>query len=175
MSILLNGGAIYHSSRRQSTVSLNSGEAEVKAAALLAELLSSVVPLWSELLGSSPPPIRCLIDNKAAKKQLESGVESSASASYLKPKRYCESKIYAGLMWLDYVPGKENFSDLGTKQVRDTTEFLYKNDILTGAKPYMFESGEATRILTKILKLPDQFFRFSQILLREMGSPKMYI
>ena len=146
VSILLNGGAIYHVSRRQTTVSANSAEAEVKAAALLAELLSFVVVLWSELAGAAHPPVRCLIDNKAAKKQLESGVDTSASASYLKPKRYCESKIYAGLMWLDFIPGVENFADVGTKQVRDTKEFLRKDGILSGRAPRMFETEELARM-----------------------------
>jgi hypothetical protein len=147
VSILLNGAAIYHVSRRQSTVSTNSTEAEVKAAALLAELLPYVVLLWSELVGVPSPPVRCLIDNKAAKKQIESGVDTSASASYLKSKRYCESKVYSGLMWLDFIPGVENFSDVGTKQVRDTTEFLRKDGVLTGKAPHMFETEEVALML----------------------------
>jgi len=106
------------------------------------------VVLWSELAGAAHPPVRCLIDNKAAKKQLESGVDTSASASYLKPKRYCESKIYAGLMWLDFIPGVENFADVGTKQVRDTAEFLRKDGILSGRVPRMFEAEELARMLT---------------------------
>ena len=149
VSILLNGAAIYHVSRRQSTVSANSTEAEVKAAALLAELLPYVVLLWSELAGTSSPPIRCLIDNKAAKKQIESGVDSSASAPYLKSKRYCESKVFSGLMWFDYIPGVQNFADVGTKQVRDTTEFLKKDGILSGHAPYMFETEELSLLLSE--------------------------
>ena len=82
------GGPIFHASRRQSTVSANTSEAEVKAAAVLTEVPSFIVPLWSKLTGVVHPPVRCLIDNTAAKKQMENGVDSVASASCLKHCRY---------------------------------------------------------------------------------------
>ena len=152
-SVLMNGAAIYHVARRQSTVSQTSAEAEVKAAALLAEVLSAVVPLWSEIAGVVHPTVRVLIDNKAAKKQCESGTDTVASAPYVRSKAYCESKIYSGLMWLDLVPGKENCSDMGTKQIRDTPEFVTKDGILSGKTPFLFESAEVARILLKQTQL----------------------
>ena len=90
-----------------------------------------------------------MIDNKAAKSQCQSGTDTVASAPYLRSKSYCESKIYAGLMWLDLVSGTENGSDMATKQIRDTAEFLKKDGILCGKAPFLFESAEVTRILLK--------------------------
>ena len=144
---MLNGGAIFHCSRRQSTVSANVNEAEVKAASLLADLLSFVVLLWSEIAGMPHPPVRCLIDNSTAKKQMDSGAGTMSSSSYLKSKRYCESKVYAGLLWFDLIPGAVNIADVGTKQVRDTQEFLRKNGVLTGQCPFLCETEEGARLL----------------------------
>ena len=52
VSVLMNGAVVHHVSRRQSTVSMTSTEAEVKAAAMAAEVIASVVPLWSEIAGA---------------------------------------------------------------------------------------------------------------------------
>ena len=38
--------------------------------------------------------------------------------------------IYGGLMWLDLANGSVNPADMGTKQIRDTAEFLMKDGIL---------------------------------------------
>ena len=69
----MNDAAIYYAPRRQVAVSNISTEAEVKAAALTAEVLADIVPLWSELAGSVHPPVHTMTDNKAAKSQYESG------------------------------------------------------------------------------------------------------
>jgi len=149
VTVLMNGAAILHVSRRQATVSNSSTEAEVKAAALLAEVLASVVPLWSELAGARHPAVRCMIDNKGAKKMVESGTDTVASAPFLRSKAYTECKIYSGLMWMDLVPGGENPADVTTKQVRDTQEFRDKDGIISGLRPFLFESDEVRRLLAK--------------------------
>ena len=146
-SVHMNGAAIYHVSRRQTTVSQTSAEAETKAAAFIAEALSAIVPLWSEIAGAAHPAVRVFMDNKAAIKQCASGTDTAASAPYLRSKAYCESKIYAGLMWLDFVPGCDNSADMGTKQVRSTAEFEKKDGVLSGAAPFLFESATVTRLL----------------------------
>jgi hypothetical protein len=146
VSVLMNGAVVHHVSRRQSTVSMTSTEAEVKAAAMAAEVIASVVPLWSEIAGAMHPPVRVCIDNKGAKKQCESGTDTVASAPYLRCKSYCESKIYEGLLWLDLVPGEQNGADMGTKQIRDTSEFIRKDGLLSGRVPSMFPSAEVLHI-----------------------------
>ena len=90
-------------------------------------------------------PVRVCIDNKGAKKQCESGTGTVASAPYLRCKSYCESKTYAGLLWPDLVPGEENGADMGTKQIRDTPEFVRKGGLLTGRAPYLFSSAQVLR------------------------------
>jgi len=137
----MNGAAIFHVARRQTTVSNQSTEAEVKAVAQTAEVLQAVVQLWSEIAGARHPCVRTMIDNKGAMTQCASGTDSVASAPYLRSKRYTESKIYSGLMFLDLVPGGDNPSDLGTKQVRSTAEFKRKVNVLSGQEPHLYMSA----------------------------------
>ena len=145
-SVLMNGAAIFHVARRQTTVSNQSTEAEVKAVAQTAEVLQAVVQLWSEIAGARHPCVRTMIDNKGAKTQCESGTDSVASAPYLRSRRYTESKIYSGLMFLDLVPGGDNPSDLGTKQVRSTAEFQMKTDVLSGKSPHLYMSAAVLKM-----------------------------
>jgi hypothetical protein len=145
-TVLMNGAAIFHIARRQTTVSNQSTEAEVKAVAQTAEVLQAVVQLWSEIAGARHPCVRTMIDNKGAKTQCESGTDSVASAPYLRSKRYTESKIYSGLMFLDLVPGGDNPSDLGTKQVRSTEEFRMKTNVLSGKIPHLYMSAAVLKM-----------------------------
>ena len=145
-TVMMNGAAIFHVVRRQTTVSNQSTEAEVKAVAQTAEVLQAVVQLWSEIAGARHPCVRTMIDNKGAKKQCESGTDTVASAPYLRSKCYAESKIYSGLMFLDLVPGDENPSDLGTKQVRSTDEFKRKVKVVSGKEPHLYMSAGVIKI-----------------------------
>ena len=70
---LMNGAVICHAPRRQSTVNHTSTEAEVKAAALVAEALAAIVQLWSEIAGAVNLLMRVLIDSKAAKHRCSNG------------------------------------------------------------------------------------------------------
>ena len=90
--LMMNGGAIFHSSRRQTSVSMTSTEAEVKAASLLVHHLEYVISLWSELAGSKHGTVRCILDNQTAIKHISSGEDSGASSSYLRYKCFAESK-----------------------------------------------------------------------------------
>ena len=67
-TILMNGAAIFHVARRQTTVSNQSTEAEVKAVAQTAEVLQAVVQLWSEIAGARHPCVRTMIDNKGRRR-----------------------------------------------------------------------------------------------------------
>ena len=145
-TVMMNGAAIFHVVRRQTTVSNQSTEAEVKAVAQTAEVLQAVVQLWSEIAGARHPCVRTMIDNKGAKKQCESGTDTVASAPYLRSRSYAESKIYSGLMFLDLVPGDENPSDLGTKQVRSTDEFKRKVKVVSGKEPHLYMSAGVIKI-----------------------------
>ena len=91
---------------------------------MAAGVIASVVPLWSEIAGAMRPPVRVCVDNKEGKKQFKSGTDTVASAPYLRCKSYFESKIYTDLLWLDLIPSGKNGADMGTKQIRDTSEFM---------------------------------------------------
>ena len=69
-----------------------------------------------------------------------------ASAPYLRSRSYAESKIHSGLMFLDLVPGDENPSDLGTKQVRSTDEFKRKVKVVSGKEPHLYMSAGVIKI-----------------------------
>ena len=62
-TILMNGAAIFHVARRQTTVSNQSTEAEVKAVAQIAEVLQALMQLWSEIAGARHPCVPTMIDN----------------------------------------------------------------------------------------------------------------
>ena len=89
---MMNGGAIFHSSRRQSSVSMTSTEAEVKAAGLLVANLEYVIQLWSEIAGIKHGMVRCVMDNQTAVRQVTSGADSPAAAPYLRTCRMIEEK-----------------------------------------------------------------------------------
>ena len=96
IEVMMNGGAIVHCSRRQSSVSMTSTEAEVKAAGLLAQTLEYAVSLWSELAGSRHESVRCIMDNQTAIKHVSKGADVPAAAPYLRHKRMVEEEFIAG-------------------------------------------------------------------------------
>lgn len=151
VTLLMNGAAIMHVARRQTTISMQSTEAEVKAIALAAEILQGVMPIWNEVMEVKHPPVRLMVDNKGAKRQVEAGADNTSSAPYIKCKKYAESKVYEGLMWLDYVPGEKNPADMATKQVRSTAEFEEKNGVISGEKPFLFESTEIAKMKRQMM------------------------
>ena len=149
-TILMNGAAVMHVCRAQSTVSRQSTESEVKSIAGAAEMIQSVVPVWEEMMGRSHPSVRLMTDNKGAKKQVEAGADGPASAAYLRSRKYAESKVYEGLLWLDHVPGEKNPADLATKQVRDISEFNEKNGVISGESPFLYESAQIAELKRKL-------------------------
>lgn len=138
--IMMNGGAIFHSSRRQSSVSMTSTEAEVKAAGLLVANLEYVVQLWSEIAGIKHGMVRCIMDNQTGVRQVSSGTDSPAAAPYLRHCRMVEEKVYSNLIWWDFVHSEKNIADILTKQVRATPEFKVKDGAISGSLPKIFGS-----------------------------------
>ena len=104
-NISLNGAAIAAVARRQSTMSQQTEEAEVKAASLLVEMIQGVVGLRSEFTGVCHPRARYTIDSKSGFGQVSNGTGTQASAPYERAQAYTEEKVYNGLMWVDLIPG----------------------------------------------------------------------
>ena len=147
--IMMNGGAIFHSSRRQSSVSMTSTEAEVKAAGLLVANLEYVIQLWSEIAGIKHGMVRCVMDNQTAVRQVTSGTDSPAAAPYLRTCRMIEEKVYSNMIWWDFVHGEKNIADILTKQVRATPEFQLKDGAISGIRPKIFGSERVKKFTMK--------------------------
>ena len=144
---MMNGGAIFHSSKRQTSVSMTSTEAEVKAVSLLVHHLEYAISFWSEIAGSKHNAVRCILDNQTAIKHISSGADSGASSPYLRHKCFAESKVYSGQVWFDFVHGSKNIADILTKQVRSTPEFIAKGGGISGCRPSMVESEKVSKFL----------------------------
>ena len=89
----MNSGAIFYSPNRQTSVSMTSTEAEVKAASLLVHHLEYAISLWLEIAGSKHDTVRCILDNQTAIKQISSAPDSGASSPYLRHECFAESKF----------------------------------------------------------------------------------
>jgi len=148
VAIFLNGAAIAVISRRQTTISCNTTEAEVKATALGVELLRFIIDLWSEFFHSPHPAVRCLVDNHGVVKQLENGLDRRASAPYRRAQAYGEEACAQSLMWLDEVHGTINPSDVLTKSVNNISEFQSKNQSLNGIIPHPILGNVSRALLT---------------------------
>ena len=147
IAVLLNGAAILWKTRRQTTVSITSTEAEVKAMEPGVQSLRWLTGLVGEFLRTKHGSVRVLDDSSGGISQVVSGMDSAKCASYKKAHAYAEDAVDNGIMWLDHVPGKHNPSDLLTKQVGNIEEFGDKNGVMIGSKPFLYESTAVLDIL----------------------------
>ena len=81
MIIFLNEAVIASKTVRQTTASLNSTEAGVKAIASGVEVVHSLTGLWNEFLHQRHGGVRVLDDSAAAIAQVNHGMESQKCAS----------------------------------------------------------------------------------------------
>ena len=87
------------------------------------------------------------MDNQTATKHLSKGTDATAAAPYLRHKRMLKVKVYRGLIWFYFLHGQHNAADVLTKQVRSTSEFKSKGDIISGCVPQVFETENMPRFL----------------------------
>ena len=147
VTVLLNGAAIAWKTRKQTTVSLNSTEAEIKAMVPGVEMVRSLTGLWEEVMQQRPGCMRVLVDSKPAISQVVHGMDSQKSASYKRAHFYAEDAVDSGLLWLDHIPGEHNPSDLLTKHVSTVAKYEYMNGVLSGNSPHLYETAEVLKIL----------------------------
>jgi hypothetical protein len=147
VAILFNGAAISWKVRRQTTVSLNTTEAEVKAISMGVEMVKSLHQLVSEFMGVEHACVRAMVDSQAAEMQIVDGLDTKKCASYKRSQAYAENAVESGLLWLDHVPGSDNPADILTKAVRCRSEFKRKCAVLSGEEPFLYESAEVLNIL----------------------------
>ena len=145
--IFLNGAAIAWKTRRQTMVSLNSTEAEVKAMIPGVEVVRSLTGLWGEFMHQRHGSVRVPDDSAAAIAQVKHGMDSQKCASYKRAQFYAEEAADQGLMWLDFIPGQHNPSDVLTKHVGGIQEYVYKNGVLCGSAPLLYETAAVRVVL----------------------------
>jgi len=137
--VMLNGAAISWKSRLCSTASTATLEAEMKAAALITMEISWLCDVLGEL-GKRQGAIRVMEDNSGCV-QSAHGFKDSAKANHFKrTQAYVENKCGQGVVWLDDVPGVENWADIFTKSVAPIEQFEKLRDIVMGVKPDRYVS-----------------------------------
>ena len=144
----MNGAAIAWKVRRQTTVSLHTTEAEVKAMCPGVEMIRSLTDIWAEFTTSPHGRVRVLVDSQGGKATVDHGMDSKKCASFKRMQFYVEDAQQSGKIWLDLVPGDHNPSDILTKQCRKISEHVYKNGVLCGSDPMMYESAAVARVLS---------------------------
>ena len=144
---LLNGAAIAWKTRQQTTVSLNSTEAEVKAMVPEVEVVRSLTGLWGELVHQRHGGVRVLEECASAIAQDRHGIDSRKCASHKRAQFYAEEATDQGLMWLDFIPGQHNPSNVLTKHVGSVKKYEYKTGVLCGSAPLLYEAATVLVVL----------------------------
>ena len=147
--MILNGAAIAWKTQRQTTVSLTSTEAEVKAMEPGVQMVRWLTDLWGEFMRKPHGCVRVMDDSQGGVSQAAHGMDNAKCASYKKAQAYAEDAVDHGVLWFDRVPGEHNPSDLLTKQVGNISEFQYKNGIMCGSTPFLYESDAVLEFLTR--------------------------
>ena len=144
--VMMNGAAVAWKVRKQTTVSNNTAEAEVKSCSVGTEIILSMADLHGEFTHQTHGSVRAIGDSEGCLKQILHGLDSKASAPYKRSQAYCEDAVARGLIWLDHVDGKFNPADIFTKAVSNITEFMYKAGVVSGGKPDVYETAAVIKI-----------------------------
>ena len=82
VAVMLNGAAVAWKTRKQTTLSLTSTEAEVKAMSPGIEMLRPLTGLWGELHHQAHGSARTIVDSQGGKAQIEHGMDTKRCASF---------------------------------------------------------------------------------------------
>lgn len=137
--IWLNGGPIAWKSRKQSTVSTATMEAEMKAASLLGMDLVWYRDAMFEL-GVLQGCVRVMEDNSGCVASAHGQRDTAKSANFKRTQAYVEQLCAKGVMWLDDVPGIENPADIFTKSVEPSHQFKKLRDLVMGVSQDVYVS-----------------------------------
>jgi hypothetical protein len=159
--VWLNGGAISWKSKKQSTVSTSTTEAEMKAAAAGCMEVVWLRDLVTEL-GAVQGCIRILEDNQGVVYLTHGQKDTSRSGHFRRPQVFVENLVGAGFMWLDRTETDFNPADIFTKGVEPSTKFGYLRDVIMGIQPDMYLSSSVKELLNG--QLPSN----TNVLLKEM-------
>ena len=119
-------------------------------------------------LGKHQGSVRVMEDN-AGCVQSAHGFKDSAKANHFKrTQTYVENKCGQGIVWLDDVPGTENWADIFTKSVAPIEQFEKLRDIVMGVRPDKYVSPVMRDALMKretwgVNKLLDDMDRWQSV------------
>ena len=144
--VWLNGGAISWRSKKQSTVSTSTTEAEMKAAAAGSMEVVWLRDLVTEL-GVAQGCIRIFEDNQGVVQLTHGQKDTARSGHFRRPQVYVENLVSNGFIWLDRTETDFNPADLFTKQVEPAKKFGYFRDVIMGIQPDMYMSKSVKEML----------------------------
>ena len=147
--VFLNGGPISWKSKKQSTNSTATLEAEMKAAALVGMELVWLRDLVCEL-GVEQGCVRVMEDNAGCVALAHGQKDTAKSNHFKRTQAYVECLVGRGVMWLDDVPGMYNPADIFTKGPSSSLpvkRFGELRDVVMGRYPFLFESSGAAEYL----------------------------
>jgi len=147
--IFLNCGPISWKSRKQSTNSTATLEAEMKAAALAGMELVWLRDLVSEL-GVVQGCVRVMEDNAGCVALAHGQKDTARSNHFKRTQAYVEGLVGRGVMWLDDVPGFHNPADIFTKGPSGSLpvhRFKKLRDMVMGVVPEMYVSAGMKKLM----------------------------
>ena len=143
--VFLNGGPISWKSKKQSTNSTATLEAEMKAAALVGMELVWLRDLVCEL-GVEQGCVRVMEDNAGCVALAHGQKDTAKSNHFKRTQAYVECLAGRGVMWLDDVPGMHNPADIFTKGPSASLpvhRFKALRDVVMGLQPELYLGKDA--------------------------------
>ena len=137
--VMLNGGAVSWRSKRQSVASTSTLKAEMIAAGQIACELYWLRDLMTEF-GKPQGCVRVLEDNAGCVLVAHGQKDTARTQDIRRVCRYVEEACGRGVIWLDDVPGVENWADIFTKSVAPIEQFEKLRDIVMGRGPDRYVS-----------------------------------
>jgi hypothetical protein len=137
--VMVNGGAVAWKARKQSTVSTATMEAEMKAADLCGMELLLMRDLMGEL-GWRQGCVRVMEDNAGCVQVAHGQRDSPKTQHFRRCQMSVEEMCNRGKIWLDDVPGEENWSDIFTKSMKDSRGFRKLREVVMGVTPVVYIS-----------------------------------
>jgi len=128
--VMLNGGAISWKARRQSTM---------KAADLCGMELLLLRDLLGEF-GWRQGCVRVMEDNAGCVQVAHGQRDSPKTQHFRRCQMSVEEMCNQGKIWLDDVPGEENWSDIFTKSMKDSRGFRKLREVIMGVTPVVYIS-----------------------------------
>ena len=137
--VMLNGGAISWKSRKQGVTSTSTMMSEMIAADLCGMEVTFLRDLMGEF-GWRQGCVRVMEDNAGCVQVAHGQRDSPKTQGFRRTQVSVEEYCNRGVMWLDDVPGEQNWSDIFTKSMKDSVGFRRLRDVVMGVTPEVYIS-----------------------------------